>query len=71
MLEKTIRIDEKYTHKFDEFVKNSKGAVQIFDKDLETDPYFYERKRSIERTIQQVDNGEMKMLSNDEFWQDL
>lgn len=61
MIEKFIKIDEAYHHKFEEFVKNSHGAVEVVDKNLEVDSYFYQRQASIEKTIRQVDSGEMKM----------
>ncbi|WXU00450.1 MAG: hypothetical protein Ctma_1165 [Catillopecten margaritatus gill symbiont] len=62
MIEKSVKIDEAYHYKFEEFVKNSHGAVEIVDKNLEYDPYFYKRKKSIEETIRQVDSGEMEMI---------
>ncbi|SFV85826.1 hypothetical protein MNB_SUP05-SYMBIONT-4-399 [hydrothermal vent metagenome] len=62
MIEKSIRIDEEYGATFDKFVANSKGAIKVVDVNLEYDPYFYERKKSIEETVRQVDSGEMAML---------
>lgn len=70
MIEKSIRIDEKYSATFDKFVASSKGAIKVIDKNLEYDRYFYRCKESIEKTIAQVDNGEMEMISHDGFWKD-
>jgi hypothetical protein len=36
------------------------------DKNLEYDPYFYERKKELEQIIEECENGTMEMLSQEE-----
>ena len=37
------------------------------DPNLEYDAYFYERKAHLDKTIEAVDNGTMKMYEQDEY----
>ncbi|MEA3553477.1 MAG: hypothetical protein U9R39_03620 [Campylobacterota bacterium] len=72
MTARMIRIDDEYTAKFDEIVSLSNGHIEVVDdKNLTYDPYFYERKATLDKIIQAVDDGTVKMLSHDEFWSDL
>ena len=41
------------------------------DKNLEYDPYFYERKAHLDKTIEAIDNGTMEMYSSDEWDQEM
>ena len=62
MTAKMVIIDDDYADKFDEFIALSNGQIEILnDKNLEVDPFFYERKASLDKTIASVDNGSMKM----------
>lgn len=72
MTARMIRIDDEYTAKFDEIVSLSNGHIEVVDdKNLTYDPCFYERKATLDKIIQAVDDGTVKMLSHDEFWSDL
>ena len=56
-------------------VKNLKDGVisnfEIKDKNLEIDPFFYERKKHIIQTIEDIDSGKIKMYDFDESMDDL
>jgi len=41
------------------------------DKNLEYDPYFYERKKQLQQDINDIDNGKIKMINNEDFWDDI
>ena len=67
MTARMIRYDEKYASKIEELVELSNGEIEIIkDSNLEYDPYFYERKAQLDKTIEAVDNGTMKMYSQEE-----
>ncbi|RLA84344.1 MAG: hypothetical protein DRG78_01640 [Epsilonproteobacteria bacterium] len=68
MTARMVRFDDNYTNKFDEFIASTNGNVEIVkDPNLEYDPFFYERKASLDRTIEAVDNGTMKMYNQEEW----
>lgn len=68
MTARMVRIDDEYTAQFDKMVASLKGHIEVVnDPNLEYDPYFYERKASLDKTIEAVDNGTMKMYSQKEW----
>lgn len=70
MTAKMIRYDDEYAPLLDELVAKSNGHIEVVnDPNLEYDPYFYERKDSLNKTIKAVDDGTMKMY-NQEEWKD-
>ena len=67
-----IRYDESYSGLIDELVAKSNGHIEIVDDpNLKLDPYFYERKASLEKTIKAIDDGTMKMISQEEYDRDM
>ncbi|PHS31506.1 MAG: hypothetical protein COA92_08015 [Sulfurovum sp.] len=68
MTTKMIRVDESYEDKLTSFIHENSEHMEILDDaNLEYDAYFYERKKQLDSTIQAIDNGTMKMYSEDEF----
>jgi len=68
MTARMIRYDERYEDQINELVAKSNGEIEIIkDPNLEYDPYFYERKAHLDKVIETVDNGTMKMLDQDEW----
>lgn len=66
MTARMIRFDEKYAHLIDELEKC--GCIEIAkDEKLELDPYFYERKASLDKTLKAVEDGSMKLYSEEEW----
>lgn len=62
-----IRYDESYSGLIDELVAKSDGHIEIVDDpNLKLDPYFYERKASLDKTIKAIDDGTMKMYDFNE-----
>jgi hypothetical protein len=56
----TIDIQENFLQDFLIFIGRYK------DKNLEFNPYFYERKKDLEQIIEDSENGKMKLLSQEE-----
>jgi len=62
MTAKMIRFDDEYASKIEDLIDSSNGHIEVInDPNLELDPYFYERKASLDKTIESVDNGTMEM----------
>jgi len=63
-----IQIQDNYVQNFMSYVNNhSEGIVVTKDKNLEYDPYFYERKKDLEQVIEDSENGTMEMLSQEQY----
>ena len=50
------------------YVNNHSDDITISkDKNLELDPYFYERQKQLHQDIEDIDNGKAEMLSSEQF----
>ncbi len=68
----SIQVQDNFMQKFLNFVKNHKENITITkDKNLDLDPYFYERQKQLQQDIDEVDSGKSQMISNDDFWNDI
>ena len=68
----TINIQDGFIQDFLSIVEHYKGKIQIQkDKNLEYDPYFYERKKQLQQDIDDIDSGKIKMINNEDFWDDI
>lgn len=68
----SVHIQDDYMQQFMNFVKNSHSNITISkDKNLEFDPYFYERKKDLEQIIEDSENGTMEMLSQEQYDQEM
>ncbi len=67
MTARIVRINDGYITAFDEMVATFKENIEIVDDpNLKLDPYFYERKASLDKTIKAIDDGSMKMYDFNE-----
>ena len=72
MTARMIRINDGYITAFDEMVATFEDNIEIVDDpNLKLDPYFYERKASLDKTIKAIDDGNITMLSHEDVWADL
>ena len=63
-----MRVDESHENKLTSFIRENFEHMEIIDDvNLEYDAYFYGRKEQLNNTILAIDNGTMKMHSEDEF----
>lgn len=68
----TVNIQDSVFQEFLNFVSQRKESIEITkDKNLEYDSYFYERKQELQKDIDDIDNGKVKMINNEDFWDDI
>jgi len=62
-----IQIQDDYVNDFMSYVDSHSDSITITkDKNLEHDPYFYERKKKLHQIRNDVHNGNMKLLTQEE-----
>jgi len=62
-----IQIQDDYVNDFMNYVESHSDSITITkDKNLEHDPYFYERKKKLHQIRNDVHNGNMKLLTQEE-----
>jgi len=67
-----IQIQDDYVNDFMSYVNNHSDKITISkDKNLEQDSYFYERQKELHQIKNNIDNGKVEMIENDEFWDDI
>ena len=63
----SVQFEDNYIQKFMSYVNNHSENITITkDKNLELDPYFYERQKELHQIRDHVHNGSMKLLSQEE-----
>ena len=68
----TVNIQDSVFQEFLNFVSKRKETIKITkDKNLEYDSYFYERKQQLQKDMDDIDNGNVKMINNEDFWDDI
>jgi len=67
-----VQIQDSFMQNFLSFINNHQENITITkDKNLELDPYFYERQKELQQDIDDIDSGKVKMISNEDFWNDI
>jgi len=68
----TVNIQDNFVQDFLTIIEHYKDKVQLQkDENLVNDPYFYERQKQLEQDIAEIDNGQVKMINNKDFWNDI
>ena len=63
-----VKIEDNYMQQFMKFVKESHSKITITkDKNLKFDPYFYERQKELHQIRADIKNGNMEMLSEQQY----
>ncbi|MEA2049445.1 MAG: hypothetical protein U9O56_01735 [Campylobacterota bacterium] len=63
-----VQIQDGYVKNFMSYVNSHSENITIAkDKNLEYDPYFYERQQQLQQDIEDIDNGKAEMLSSEQF----
>ncbi len=63
----TVKIEDSLMQEFFDFVDKYKNDIHVtYDKNLEYDPYFYQRQKKLHQIRNDVKNKTMKMLSEEE-----
>jgi hypothetical protein len=64
----TVNIQDGFMQDFLSIVEHYHGKIQIQkDKNLEYDPYFYERQKELHQIRADVKSGKMEMLSEEQY----
>lgn len=64
----SVQIQDSYMQQFMDFVKDSHSNITVSkDKNLEIDPYFYERQQELHQIRTDVKSGKMEMLSEEQY----
>jgi len=62
-----IQVHDAYVNEFMNYVgKHSQNITVAKDKNLEIDPYFYERRKKLHQIRNDVQNGKMRLLTQEE-----
>jgi len=62
-----IQIQDGYVNDFMNYVDNNSQNITIAkDKNLEIDPYFYARRKKLHQIRNDVKNGKMRLLTQEE-----
>jgi len=62
-----VQVQDNYIQNFMNYVnKHSENITISKDKNLEIDPYFYERKKRLHQIRDDVHNGKMRLLTQEE-----
>ncbi len=68
----TVNIQDNFVQDFLTIIDHYKDRVQLQkDKNLGYDPYFYERKEQLQQDIDDIDSGKVKMINNEDFWDEI
>jgi len=67
-----VQVQDNYIQDFMSYVNNHSDRITISkDKNLEQDSYFYERQKELHQIKNNIDNGKVEMIENDEFWDEI
>jgi len=62
-----VQVQDNYIQNFMNYVNsNSENITIAKDKNLEYDPYFFERQKKLHQIRNDVQNGSMRLLSQEE-----
>ena len=68
----TIEVKDNFMTEFMKIIDNAKDNIIVKkDKNLEHDLYFYERKKQLQKDIDDIDNNKIKMINNEDFWEEI
>jgi len=63
----SVQVQDNYIQKFMSYVNEHNADINVLkDKNLELDPYFYERKKKLHQIRDDVQNGKMRLLTQEE-----
>jgi hypothetical protein len=63
-----VQIQDNYVQNFMSYVNNHSENITVSkDKNLEYDPYFYERQKELHQLREDIKNGNMEMLSQEQY----
>ena len=68
----TVEVQDSVFQEFLSFISKRKESIKIKkDKNLELDPYFYERQKQLHQDLEEVEIGKAEMISHDDLWNNI
>ena len=68
----TVQVQDNVFKEFINFISKRKESIKITkDKNLEYDPYFYERQKELHNIRDDIKNGKVQMISHEDMWNDM
>lgn len=68
----TLEVEDSCVPNLLNYLNQFKNEVKIqHDKNLELDPYFYERQKELQQDIDDIESGKVKMIGSDDLWRDI
>jgi DNA helicase IV len=67
-----VQVEDNYVQDFMNYVNNHSNNITISkDKNLEVDPYFYERQKELQQDLEDIESGKAEMISHDDLWNNI
>ena len=67
-----VQIQDNYVQNFMSYVNNHSENITISkDKNLELDPYFYERQEELHKIRDDIKSGQIEMVSHEKVWRNI
>jgi len=64
-----VQIQDNYVQNFMSYVNNHSENITISkDKNLELDPYFYERQKELKQIRDDIKTGQIEMVTHEKVW---
>ncbi|MCD4756868.1 MAG: hypothetical protein K8R39_01210 [Arcobacteraceae bacterium] len=64
----TLEVQDNYIQSFMNYVNEHSASIQITkDKNLELDPYFYERQKELHQIRDDIKSGKSELISFEDF----
>jgi hypothetical protein len=74
----TVNIQDNFVQEFLTIIEHYKDKVQLQnevsfekDKNLELDPYFYERQKQLHQDLKEIEDGTAEMISHNDLWNNI
>jgi len=68
----TINVKDDFMNEVIKFIETAKDNITIQkDKNLEYDPYFYDRRDRLQQIRDNSKSGKTKMIEDSKFWEDI
>jgi len=65
----TVDIQDNFVEDFLSMMEQYKDKIQVKkDQNIEQDPYFYERQKELHQIKNDIDKGNIQMVSHDTVW---
>jgi len=64
----TLQVQDNYIQSFMNYVNEHSSSIKITkDKNLEQDPYFYERQKELHKIRDDIKSGKSELISFEDF----